>query len=73
MSRAVAIGARTLVGGYALAGVEVVEADEPKSVLAAWERLGDDVALLILTPDARRILAGELEAWPELVWTTLPE
>jgi vacuolar-type H+-ATPase subunit F/Vma7 len=72
MSRAVAIGARPLVAGYALAGVEVVEAHGPEAVRAAWQAIPDDVALLILTREASQVLTRELEQRPELPWTVLP-
>lgn len=58
MGRIVAIGERARVEGFALAGVEVLVADDPGAVLAAWAALPDDVAVAVLTPAAQAALAA---------------
>lgn len=72
MSRAVAIGDGLELAGYALAGVHVSAASTDAEVITAYEALPDDSALIILTPEAREILADRLEERSELVYTVLP-
>jgi hypothetical protein len=72
VSRAVAIGERVCIGGYALAGVDVVAAEDARTAFDAWERLGDDVTCLILTRAAYAALASRLAERPRLVWAVLP-
>ena len=59
MSRVAVIGAGPRVGGYALAGVRVIVAEEPAEVRAAWRDLPADVALVLLTDAAAAALAGD--------------
>jgi hypothetical protein len=73
VSRAAAIGKDVRLAGYGLAGVEVLAAEDTAETLAAWERLPDDVACLILTPAARAALAARLAERPQLVWAMVPE
>jgi vacuolar-type H+-ATPase subunit F/Vma7 len=65
VARVAVIGEEALVRGYALAGAAVLPADTPEQVRAAWRRLPEDVAVVILTPAAA---AAEPErttaAWP---------
>ena len=72
MSRAVAIGRDARLGGYALAGAEIVGADGADAVTAALEQLADDVALVILdaAPDVAALAA--LDRRPGTVWCSLP-
>ncbi len=56
MTRAAAIGEAELVSGFALAGVEVHPAAGEDEVRLAWERLSDDVVLVVLTPAAASAL-----------------
>ncbi len=73
MSRAVAIGHGLRLGGYALAGVEVLHAPDAEAARAAWETLPEDVALLVLDAEAHAALAPRLaEERPALVWTVVP-
>ena len=73
MSRAVAIGDERRLGGFALAGVEVVPAAGAGEAAAAWEALDDDVALVVLDPQAYPALAPRLAERPMVVWAVLPE
>ena len=56
MSRIAALGGWTELAGYALAGVEVVDVRDPEAVRRAWGGLPDDVAVVLLTAEARRAL-----------------
>jgi vacuolar-type H+-ATPase subunit F/Vma7 len=62
MSRVVVLGERLLVEGFALAGAEVVAADSAEAARSAWSALGEDVAVVVLTPAAASALAGAGEA-----------
>jgi vacuolar-type H+-ATPase subunit F/Vma7 len=71
VSRVVAIGSSLELAGYALAGVEVEEAEEPDAARRAWASLGDDVGLVLLTSAAALALpvrAGR----PGLLCVVLP-
>jgi vacuolar-type H+-ATPase subunit F/Vma7 len=72
VSRAVAIGERELLIGYALAGVEIIPADGPEPVREAWARLDEGVALVILTPSARTALGRRVDERPECLWAVTP-
>lgn len=56
------------VADWALAGVRVREAPDPVSVRVAWDSLGDDVSVVLLTEAAAAVLDTELaEAGTRLV------
>jgi vacuolar-type H+-ATPase subunit F/Vma7 len=66
-SAVAAIGAATLVRGFALAGARVLPAEQPADVRDAWRSLPDDVGLVVLTLQAAQALTDELQserAWP---------
>ncbi|WP_225848825.1 V-type ATP synthase subunit F [Streptomyces sp. HPF1205] len=54
----VAIGERTRVSGFALAGVEVLVAERPEAVRQAWDGLPAGVGLVIVTPAAAAALGA---------------
>ncbi|MEU8717420.1 V-type ATP synthase subunit F [Streptomyces sp. NPDC048663] len=60
MGTVAAIGARTSVGGFALAGVEVLAVEDPDAVRRAWRELPGTVGLVILTASAAETLGAEL-------------
>ncbi|MFE7233461.1 V-type ATP synthase subunit F [Streptomyces sp. NPDC002405] len=62
MGTVAAIGARTDVCGLALAGVDVLVAEEPDAVREAWRTLPNTVALVILTPEAAEVLGDAATA-----------
>lgn len=66
-----ALGESARVSGFALAGVTVLETDED-GVDSAWDRLPDDTALLLLTPDAASQLEERLSKRERLLWTEIP-
>ncbi len=68
-----AIGDPRRVGGFALAGVEVLPADGADAAAEALAALAPDVGLLILTPAAYEGVAEELAERPDLIWAVLPE
>lgn len=57
MGRLAAIGGHPSVSGFRLVGAIVVEAEGPAEVRAAWESLPEDVAVVMLAPEAARALA----------------
>jgi vacuolar-type H+-ATPase subunit F/Vma7 len=73
VSRIAAIGESALLDGYGLVGVRVHPAEDPAAALRAWEEVGADVGLLLLTPRAESALASELAGAHELVWAVVPE
>jgi len=73
MSHAAAIGDQRRVGGFALAGVEVLPADGADAAAEALAALAPDVGLLILTSTAYEAVAEELAERPGLIWAVLPE
>lgn len=73
MGGVVAIGARARVQAFALAGVDWRDAATPADVRAAWTALPQDTELVLLTPEARQALAGELAALTSRpLWVELP-
>jgi hypothetical protein len=70
--RAVAIGDPRRLGGFRLAGADVGAATDRASITAAWDGLGEDVALAILTPAAHGVLRERLDEEPYRVWVVLP-
>ena len=72
MNRAAAIGDERRLGGYALAGARVAPAVTEAEVAAAWDGLGEDVSLLLLTQESRELLGARLEERPEIVWVVVP-
>ncbi|MGW0886038.1 V-type ATP synthase subunit F [Streptomyces sp. NPDC002671] len=58
MSTVAAIGARTRVSGLALAGVDVLVAEDPDTVRRIWQDLPDSVGLVILTGEAAEALGA---------------
>jgi vacuolar-type H+-ATPase subunit F/Vma7 len=72
MSGVVVLGEEQRTQGFALAAAEVAVAEGPEQVRDAWERLPDDVAVLLLTPMAWSALRDQLDQRPRLLWTVLP-
>jgi hypothetical protein len=64
MAKIAIIGESGKVLGFGLAGAIVLPAEEPEAVLAAWQSLGEDVAVVVLTSRAARTLAGRTASWP---------
>ncbi|MET8946887.1 hypothetical protein ABZX30_25815 [Streptomyces sp. NPDC004542] len=56
MGTVAAIGTWTGVCGLALAGVDVLVAEDPDAVRRSWRALPDTVALVILTAEAAEAL-----------------
>ncbi|MEV6294939.1 V-type ATP synthase subunit F [Streptomyces sp. NPDC051896] len=62
METVAAIGARTSVCGLALAGVDVLVAEDPDAVRRAWRTLPGTVGLVILTAEAADVLGDAATA-----------
>ncbi len=58
MSRVAAIGRPSEVAGFALAGALVLPARTEAEARAAWAGLPEDVAVVVLTAESSRALAG---------------
>ena len=56
--RVAVLGEEVSVQGFGLAGAVVLVAEDADAVRAAWESLADDVAVVILTQAAARVLGG---------------
>ena len=69
--RIIAIGEEVLIQGLSLAGCEVVAGGDPRQVLEAWDHIGDDVAVAVLSPAAARLVAGR-PAPPRLLTVVIP-
>ena len=70
--RVVAIGNPEQLVGYALAGVEVIGCDTPEAALRAAETLSDDVALVLVAPEADAVVREALAAACGVVSCLLP-
>jgi vacuolar-type H+-ATPase subunit F/Vma7 len=66
-----AIGERERVRAFALAGVQVVPADDPEAARAAWEALPAGFGLVILTSAAHDAVAPSEQ--DERLWVVIPE
>jgi hypothetical protein len=64
MAKIAVIGESGKVLEFGLAGAIILPAEEPEAVLAAWQSLGEDVAVVVLTSRAARTLAGRTASWP---------
>ena len=64
MGRLAVLGERSRVAGYALAGAEVLVADDASAVRSAWQALTEDPAgpvdVLVLTRRAADALPGDI-------------
>lgn len=72
MSTAVALGRDHRLVGFALAGVRVVNAASEDEIARAWEHLGDDVGLVILSADAADTLRPRFTDRPDILTVELP-
>ncbi len=72
MSRVAVIGEQGRIQGFALAGVATHPAETDEEARSAWRSLGDEVAVVILTPSAADRLAGQLEQRPEVLTVVMP-
>lgn len=66
MSGVLVIGAPARVRVYVMTGAEVIPAEEPAAVVAAWHARPADTGLVILTVDAAQALSDvDYESgWP---------
>lgn len=54
--RIAVLGAEAEIIGFALAGALVCPAEDPAGITAAWAELPADVAVVVLTAEAARVL-----------------
>jgi vacuolar-type H+-ATPase subunit F/Vma7 len=72
VSTVVALGTDHALDGFALAGVRVLTATTDDEIRDAWERLGADVGLVILSGEAARCLEPDLDRRPDVLTVTMP-
>ena len=72
MSTVVALGETHELQGFALAGVTVVAATAEVELSTAWQQLGSDVGLVILSPLAARVLESDLADRPDILTAVMP-
>ncbi|WCH97169.1 hypothetical protein POD33_35585 [Streptomyces moderatus] len=59
MGRVAALGERSRVAGLALAGADVLVADDPEAVRQLWRTLPEGIDLVILTAAAAEALESD--------------
>lgn len=72
MARIAALGEERRIEAFAIAGVDIHDAATDADAVAAWSALAPDVAVLILTPRAHRVLESRLDERRDLLVTVLP-
>jgi vacuolar-type H+-ATPase subunit F/Vma7 len=72
VSRIAVLGEAIRTEAFALAGALVIAADTPDAVRAAWRSLPDDVAVVVVTPQATAALGTTAAARDGLLVVTLP-
>ena len=72
MGTVVALGSGHALDGFALAGASVVNVTTDDNLVRAWEALGEDVGLVILSPEAGRILDSHLQNRPDVLTVVMP-
>ncbi|WIY00518.1 hypothetical protein QRX60_41745 [Amycolatopsis mongoliensis] len=72
MGTVVVIGDRTEVQGWALAGVRRSETPDAAAVRRAWDRLGDDVTLVLLGRSAAECLGPDVLGRARALVAVLP-
>jgi vacuolar-type H+-ATPase subunit F/Vma7 len=73
VSAIVAIGERHRVEGFTLAGVRIVPVEDRAAARTAWQQLGAEVTMVLLTPRTREFLADLLPERLETIWTVIPD
>ncbi len=72
MSTIVALGEDDRLDGFALAGASVIVASTDEGVRSAWDGLGSDVGLVILSARAADVLETLLGERSDILTTVLP-
>ncbi len=72
MGSIVALGESHGLEGFVLVGVDVRSASTPTEVCDAWDHLGGDVGLVILSPRAASSLGDRLAGRPDVLTAVLP-
>jgi vacuolar-type H+-ATPase subunit F/Vma7 len=72
VSTVVALGDSHELEGFALVGAVVIRAAGDAAISAAWNGLDTDVGLVILSPDAAKILGSRLGERTDVLTVTMP-
>jgi hypothetical protein len=73
MGGVAAIGEHVRLCGYELAGAELHASTGELDSVAAWEKLPEDLACLVLTERSHAALAGRLHERPDLLLAVVPD
>jgi len=73
LARAAVIGEAVRTAGFALAGAIVTTAETAEETRAAWRALPADVAVLVLTSRAARLLGDAPEPPRDVLMVVMPE
>ena len=72
MTTVVALGEDDRLEGFALAGATVIGATTDEELRSAWERLGADVGLVIMSAHAAHVLEPALGDHADILTAVLP-
>ena len=72
MSTVVALGDDDRLDGFALAGATVIEVESDEELRSAWDELGPDVGLVILSARASQVLQPVLGDRTDLLTAVVP-
>jgi vacuolar-type H+-ATPase subunit F/Vma7 len=72
MSAFVVIGDAARVDGFALGGATPIVAATSDEVRRAWATLSDDVAVVVLTPEAAAALGDQIEREDAVLSVVMP-
>ena len=72
VGRVAVIGEETLVAGYALAGAVVAPTEDARAVRDAWDALGTEVDVVVLTPAASQALGPSRTATTHPLTVVMP-
>ena len=73
MARAAVIGEPLRICGYGLAGAVLCPAADQQEAMRCWQALTDDIAVVVLTPQAADWLGDALDSRPGLLSVVLPD
>jgi hypothetical protein len=73
MARAAVIGPALRIGGYGLAGAELLPAADRAQAVRVWRSLPGDIAMVVVTSQVAGWLSAEFAARPDVLTAVLPD